>query len=178
MADVSNITKIECTLNSLDSIILTGTTKAYVTKQTRRKSQKKTEALTLPGAGVQFPIQLQQSIASTGIVHRFAEKVNMKISETVQSQQFKRWFGDWLNDPAHASKVVNADGTPLVMYHGTRAENGDFTVFDYSKAVKKGGIGLKALGKGNYFTSKPLNDSKRYGSRAISAYLDIKNPFV
>ena len=41
MADVSNITKIECTLNSLDSIILTGTTKAYVTKQTRRKSQQK-----------------------------------------------------------------------------------------------------------------------------------------
>ena len=102
----------------------------------------------------------------------------MKISETVQSQQFKRWFGDWQNDPAHASKVVNADGTPLVMYHGTKAENGDFTVFDYSKAVKKGGIGLKVLGKGNYFTSKPLNDSERYGSRAISAYLDIKNPFV
>ena len=41
MADVSNITKIEYTLNSPDSIILTGTTKAYVTKQTRRKSQKK-----------------------------------------------------------------------------------------------------------------------------------------
>lgn len=41
MADVSNITKIEYTLNSPDSIILTGTTKAYVTKQTRRKSQQK-----------------------------------------------------------------------------------------------------------------------------------------
>lgn len=137
----------------------------------------KKEALTLPGAGVRFPTQLQQSIASNGIVHRFAEKVNMKISENTQSQQFKRWFGDWQNDPAHASKVVNADGTPLVMYHGTRAENGDFTVFDYSKAVKKGGIGLKALGKGNYFTSTPLNGSERYGSRVISAYLDIKNPF-
>ena len=42
MADVSNITKIECTLNSPDSIILTGTTKAYVTKQTRRKKPAKT----------------------------------------------------------------------------------------------------------------------------------------
>ena len=47
----------------------------------------KKEALTLPGAGVRFPIQLQQSIASTGIVHRFSEKVNMKISENTQSQQ-------------------------------------------------------------------------------------------
>lgn len=129
MADVSNITKIEYTLNSPDSIILTGTTKAYVTKQTRRKKPEKTEALTLPVAGVRFPTQLQQSIASTGIVHRFSKKVNMKISETVQSQQFKRWFGDWQNDPAHASRAVNEDGTPKVVYHGTNAE---LTVFNSS----------------------------------------------
>lgn len=43
MADVSNITKIEYTLNSPDSIILTGTTKAYVTKQARRKKSAKTD---------------------------------------------------------------------------------------------------------------------------------------
>lgn len=35
------------------------------------------------------------------------------------SSAFHRWFGD--------SKVVNADGTPKVVYHGT--ENGDFTSF-------------------------------------------------
>ena len=64
------------------------------------------------------------------------------------------------------------------MYHGTRAENGDFYVFDESKAVKKGGLGLKAMGKGNYFTAKKLNGSERYGSRVITAYLDIKKPFV
>ena len=64
------------------------------------------------------------------------------------------------------------------MYHGTRAENGDFTVFDYSKAVKKGGLGLKALGKGNYFTSKQLNGSERFGSRVIEAYLNVTNPFI
>ena len=82
----------------------------------------KKEAMTLPGAGVQFPAQLQQSIASNSIIHRFSEKVNMNISENVQSQQFKRWFGDWQNDPAHASKVVNADGTPKVVYHQTDAD--------------------------------------------------------
>lgn len=41
---------------------------------------------------------------------------------TIDIQQFKRWFGDWQNDPAKASKVVNADGTPKVVYHGTNAE--------------------------------------------------------
>lgn len=138
----------------------------------------KKEATTLIGAGVQFPVQLQAMIASDPIIRSFDEKVNRNISDVTQSQQFKRWFGDWQNDPEKASKVVDADGAPLVMYHGTKAENGDFTVFDYSKAVKKGGLGLKALGKGNYFTSKPLDGSERFGSRVIKAYLSIKNPFV
>ena len=76
------------------------------------------------------------------------------------------------------SKVVDGDGRLLVMYHGTRSENGDFTVFDYSKAVKKGGLGLRALGKGNYFTSTQLNGTERFGSRVIEAYLNITNPFA
>ena len=132
----------------------------------------KKEAMTLPGAGVQFPAQLQQSIASNSIIHRFSEKVNMNISENVQSQQFKRWFGDWQNDPANASKVVNADGTPKVMYHGT---NEDFTVFDRSKGKKK--IHLNVLGDGNYFTALEQG-ATRYGSNVVAAYLDIKNPYV
>lgn len=132
----------------------------------------KKEALTLPGAGVQFPAQLQQSIASNSIVHRFSEKVNMKISEVTQSQQFKRWFGDWQNDPANASKVVNADGTPKVMYHGTNAE---FTVFDRSKGKKK--IHLNVFGDGNYFTASEQG-AARYGENVVPAYLNIKNPYV
>ena len=132
----------------------------------------KKEALTLPGAGVRFPAQLQQSIASNSIVHRFSEKVNMKISENTQSQQFKRWFGDWQNDPANASKVVNADGTPKVMYHGTNAE---FTVFDRSKGKKK--IHLNVFGDGNYFTASEQG-AARYGENVVPAYLNIKNPYV
>lgn len=132
----------------------------------------KKEALTLPVAGVRFPTRLQQSIASDGIVHQLSEKVNMKISEVTQSQQFKRWFGDWQNDPANASKVVNADGTPKVMYHGTNAE---FTVFDRSKGKKK--IHLNVLGDGNYFTASEQG-AARYGENVIPVYLNIKNPYV
>lgn len=132
----------------------------------------KKEALTLPGAGVQFPVQLQQSIASSNIVHRFSEKVNMKISENTQSQQFKRWFGDWQNDPESASKVVNEDGTPKVMYHGT---NSEFTVFDRTQGKKK--IHLNVFGDGNYFTAL-REGASRYGANVVEAYLDIKNPYV
>ena len=88
----------------------------------------------------------------------------------------KRYDADF--NPKPCSLVVNPDGTPKVMYHGTRAENGDFYVFDESKAVRKGGLGFKALGKGNYFTAKKLDGTERYGSRVIVAYLNIRNPFV
>lgn len=125
----------------------------------------KKEATALPVAGVQFPAQLQQSIASNGIVHRFSEKVNMKISENTQSQQFKRWFGDWQNDPAKASKVVNADGTPKVVYHGTNAE---FTVFNSNN--------------GTYWFSESSDYAEsmaeeRGGNELMRAFLDIKNPY-
>lgn len=132
----------------------------------------KKEATALPVAGVQFPAQLQQPIASNGIVHRLSEKVNMKVSEATQSRQFKRWFGDWQNDPANASKVVNEDGTPKVVYHGTNAE---FTVFDRAQGKKK--VHLNVFGDGNYFTAL-REGASRYGANVVEAYLDIKNPYV
>ena len=116
---------------------------------------------------------------NNGFVHSIREAgspVNPKLENVTQTQQFKRWFGDWQNHPESASKVVNEDGTPKVVYHGTNEKNGDFTVFDESKAVKKSGLGLRALGKGNYFTATPLTGKERYGSRVIEAYLNIRNP--
>lgn len=138
----------------------------------------KKEAENLLGAGVQFPKRLKDAASSDGIVRKFDSKVNMSVQNLTQSQQFKRWFGDWQNHPDNASKVVNEDGTPKIMYHGTSEQNGNFTVFDESKAVKRGGLGFKALGKGNYFTATPLIGKERYGSRVIEAYLSIQKPLI
>jgi hypothetical protein len=38
----------------------------------------------------------------------------------VRTPEFKRWFGDWENDPENASKVVDKNGEPLVVWHGKR----------------------------------------------------------
>ena len=46
----------------------------------------------------------------------------------VRPPAFKAWFGDWENAPANASKVLDANGEPLVVYHGS--EHAGFTVFD------------------------------------------------
>lgn len=45
----------------------------------------------------------------------------------VRTPAFKRWFGDWQNDPAGSSKVVDENGEPLIVYHGTPAYG--FSVF-------------------------------------------------
>lgn len=122
----------------------------------------KKEALTLPSAGVRFPVRIQQSIASSPIVHRLSEKVNMKISESTQSKQFKRWFSDWQNDPQNASKVVNADGTPKRLYRYTNLE---YTVIkpDYRGAIW--------MAEDDWVTSQ-------YGSCYDVLYANMRNPYV
>lgn len=45
----------------------------------------------------------------------------------VRTKEFKDWFGDWQNDPKNASKVVDENGEPLVVYHNTPFK---FSVFD------------------------------------------------
>lgn len=131
---------------------------------------KKSEARSLfDESGVQFPgVAIQD-----GLIHSIFDagaKVNREFKEQTETRQFKRWFGN--------SKVVDENGKPMVVYHGTRAENGNFHVFDYDQAKKKGGLGLQTLGKGNYFTSNELTGQERYGSRVIPAYLSIQNPFM
>ena len=39
--------------------------------------------------------------------------------DEVRTRNFKKWFGDWENEPEQASKVVDANGEPLVVYHQT-----------------------------------------------------------
>ena len=41
----------------------------------------------------------------------------------VRTKAFKNWFGDWENSPKDASKVVDKNGEPLVVYHGTLSKS-------------------------------------------------------
>lgn len=106
------------------------------------------------------------SFNSNGIIHTIDEKINRKIDSVLKSQQFIRWFGDWQNHPERASKIVNADGTPKVMYHGTQSS---FTAFDKKKAKSYG-----YYGKGFYFTDSESH-AQQYGN-SMAVYLDVKNP--
>lgn len=94
----------------------------------------------------------------------------------VRLRSFKRWFGDWENDPQNASKIIDWNGEPLVMYHG-RSPIANFTEFMLSPFGR--------YGEGVYFTSNRLsaeNYSRRYGAdkgaeNVVSAFLNIRNPY-
>ena len=73
----------------------------------------------------------------------------------VRTKAFINWFGDWINDSENASKVVDENREPLVVYHGGSMVNVFNTTGKYSSAgIKKGDIGV-------YFTTSE-RDAKRY----------------
>ena len=44
----------------------------------------------------------------------------------VHTTDFKVWFGDWVNDPTNASKVVDVNGEPKIVFHGTQDKFNEF----------------------------------------------------
>lgn len=47
----------------------------------------------------------------------------------VRSNPFKKWFGDWEHDPRNASKILDSNGEPLVVFHGTPPNHYEFSEF-------------------------------------------------
>lgn len=80
------------------------------------------------------------------------------IEADINTPEFKAWFGD--------SKIVDEDGKPLIVYHGSDAE---FNVFDRTKTRANMDI------QGNFFSPWEL-DAQGYGGNVRAFYLSIKNP--
>ena len=94
----------------------------------------------------------------------------------VRTPAFKRWFGDWETDPENASKVVDENGEPMVMYHGSPVL---IEEFDPSFTGK----GIDQLGSGFYFTtneSEAEGYAEKTGEKGVvlSSFLKIKNPII
>lgn len=129
--------------------------------------------VTMPKASAQARNGYVSSIRDAG------SNVKPKFANVTETQQFKRWFGDWQKKPRSASKVVNADGTPKVVYHGTGSE---FWTFD----LKKSGTRFGETAEGLFFFTNKKNgyqdSAADYAAtadgtpRIVEAYLDIKRP--
>ena len=122
-------------------------------------------------SGYQLPSRLKNS-GSNVIIRPIDDIVNKKINNITQSKQFIRWFGDWQNSPAKASKVVDNNGEPLVLYHQTGKE---FTTFD----TKQKGSGEFGSEMPTGIFMKPTNNDIGVGGNIqMPLYASIKNPLI
>lgn len=88
----------------------------------------------------------------------------------VRTSRFKKWFGDWENDPRNASKIVDENGEPMVMIHGSQ---NTFTIF------RRGQSDSGGSGRGIYFARAPKDASNyEYGGPDGNKYfvfLNVRN---
>ena len=85
----------------------------------------------------------------------------------VRTKAFKDWFGDWENDPENASKVVDENREPKVMYHKTNLN-----------IVNKGEPFWIFYEDSHFGTKGQANDRVRNdeGSKMYEVFLNIRNP--
>jgi len=106
----------------------------------------------MPPAAPKQEVKTQEK--STLVGKKYQE--SSSLSDQTNTPEFKKWFGD--------SKVVDKEGRPLRVYHGTTK---NFTAF------------RKQPKRGNFFTSEPVGaDSYTHGDggNIKPVYLSLKNP--
>lgn len=83
-----------------------------------------------------------------------------------ETAAFKRWFA--------GSKVVNPDGSPMVVYHGTKS---DFSTFNQDQ-----GRHAQYFGDGIYLTDDAGQAAsyagQESGANVMPVYASLKNPFI
>lgn len=84
----------------------------------------------------------------------------------VRTEAFKEWFGDWENDPENASKVVDENGEPRVVYHQTSEQ---FTKFDLSMSRVQSDVQ-------GFFFSSGTEDWSAMGDEKMAVFLNLRNP--
>ena len=101
----------------------------------------------------------------------------------VRTPAFKAWFGDWENDPANASKVVDSNNEPLVCYHGTGKQFYEFNNQNENNFYKD----IKIAKLGFYFTNNKDTiagtSALEYAHNAngdivMECFLNIRNPYL
>lgn len=95
---------------------------------------------------------------------KIEEKKESKGSQ-IDTPEFKKWFGD--------SKVVDSQGKPLVVYHGTDKEFNEFKKENLGSAHGSAPANLQ----GFYFTNDIIS-AKSYGKKIKQSYLKIERPLI
>lgn len=130
-------------------------------------------------SNIQFQTE-KKLLAPNGKPSNLSEELYNK----VRTPEFINWFGDWINDPEHASKVLDENGEPLVVYHGSKHPG--FTKFEaklydnYMKKMDKGEEPTDAeiIASPYFYFSENIKAAQSYGKDVYNCFLNVKNPRV
>ena len=53
-------------------------------------------------------------------------EIAKKLKSLIYSDDFQNWFGDWINNSEESSKIVDENGEPKLVYHGSSREFSNF----------------------------------------------------
>ena len=141
--------------------IITDTLESSIAEQPTRTRGVINEALGTKGKNATIAQVMENAKAEAQPIYKELENIgDLAAYETkyIPEQNFKRWF--------EGSKVVDENGQPLKLYHGTDA---DFDAFDMSKGRSTMDI------QGAFFSPYDI-DAKGYGQNLKEVYLNVKNP--
>lgn len=97
--------------------------------------------------------------------------------DTVRTPAFKKWFGDWENDPKNASKVVDENGEPQVVWRGRDKTKGDVgDIIDIGK-TNEGAFFADNKEAADLFMSE-FQDINKNDYELIESFLNIRKPEV
>jgi N12 class adenine-specific DNA methylase len=154
---------------------------AEIAAEKLTSAQRRLAALKAKGAGGSYPKQAELDALKAKQLELQA-KLNAAAAEkesapppatpgapapapapVTETPAFRDWFGD--------SKVVDAEGKPLVVYHGTQAA---FDTFRVGEA--------EGWGKGIYFTDNRAQAEAEWGDgptgRVVDAYVALQHPYI
>lgn len=90
----------------------------------------------------------------------------IKENTIADNPNFMKWF--------KGSKVVDKNGNPLIVYHGTDKSFNSFKNMGGKVITIFGDAPVKRQG---FFFTPSINAAKEFGKNIISVYLNIKKPF-
>lgn len=89
----------------------------------------------------------------------------LRLWARIHTSSFKNWFGQWEEHPQEASKIVDSNGEPRVMYLDVRGKGSQ--LFDYTPNGPRPEEGEK----GFYFTPDKTRSQDKY-----AVFLNVRNP--
>lgn len=107
------------------------------------------------------PSQIKSAIGNAGTFDPNSPHINRRAMRVVATPEFANWF--------KGSKVLDPNGDPLLLFHGTRR---DFDTFKPSNRDLGIHFGSAEQASSQHF----VGNKPRLGGRVLPVYLSIKNP--